>query len=132
MNKKQAMGERILRHGLALRRLFCNDDWPKGSGLGPVAPCKALRRIETKADRISTDYCNGVVEIEVVDAFEERAYKRIAKLLPKLPAEAFHYNRDPRGYALKIDDKYMREHKIDLHRDFGGYGILAPDLREQV
>ncbi len=30
-----------------------------------------------------------------------------------------------------IDDEWMREHPaVRLHRDWGGYGILAPDLRE--
>ncbi len=50
-------------------------------------------------------------------------------------------NRDPRGYALKIDDAWMAEHGnatdhpsksptavCRLHRDWGGYGIIAPDL----
>lgn len=37
-------------------------------------------------------------------------------------------NRDPRGYALKIDDKWMREHKAALHQDWGGYGIIAPEI----
>lgn len=37
-------------------------------------------------------------------------------------------NRDPRGYALKIDDGWMREHNAELHRDWGGYGIIAPEI----
>ena len=40
-------------------------------------------------------------------------------------------NLDPRGYALKIDDEWMREHKQPLghlHQDWGGYGILAPEI----
>jgi len=41
-------------------------------------------------------------------------------------------NRDPRGYALKIDDAWMREHNVALHRDWGGYGIIAPDLTEDA
>jgi hypothetical protein len=40
-------------------------------------------------------------------------------------------NRDPRGYALKIGDDWMSAHHTSrLHRDMGGYGILAPDLTE--
>ena len=47
-------------------------------------------------------------------------------------------NLDPRGYSLKIDDEWMSEAKgrdefydtaaRSLHRDMGGYGIIAPDL----
>lgn len=38
--------------------------------------------------------------------------------------------RDPRGYALKIRDEWMAKHETALHRDWGGYGIIAPDLSE--
>lgn len=39
-------------------------------------------------------------------------------------------NRDPRGYALKIDDEDMRRLGLQIHSDWGGYGIIAPDLSE--
>lgn len=38
-------------------------------------------------------------------------------------------NLDPRGYALKINDDYMRAHNLKLYRDYGGYGIIAPALK---
>ena len=59
-------------------------------------------------------------------------------------------NRDPRGYALKIADAWMNQRReqwdrqiakkgkkaiaagswalLRLHRDFGGYGIIAPEI----
>ena len=37
-------------------------------------------------------------------------------------------NGDPRGYALKIRDEYVRAHDLAIHRDWGGYGILAPEI----
>ena len=38
-------------------------------------------------------------------------------------------NKDARGYALKIDDEWMRAHPgVWLHSDWGGYGILAPEI----
>lgn len=51
----------------------------------------------------------------------------------KLPGPArnlvpIFVNRDPRGYALKIDDAWMREHRPGLHQDWGGYGIIAPEI----
>lgn len=42
-----------------------------------------------------------------------------------------HINTDPRGYALKIDDTVMRSGTYDtvkLDRDWGGYGILSPQI----
>ena len=39
-------------------------------------------------------------------------------------------NGDARGYALKIDDEYIRNNNFNIHRDWGGYGIIAPDFRE--
>lgn len=39
-----------------------------------------------------------------------------------------HENGDARGYALKIEDNYMRENNIVLFQDWGGYGIIAPDF----
>ncbi len=37
-------------------------------------------------------------------------------------------NGDPRGYSLKIDDEWMRAKRPRLHSDWGGYGILAPEI----
>jgi len=34
-----------------------------------------------------------------------------------------------RGYALKIDDEFVKGKQI--HRDMGGYGILAPEINEK-
>ncbi len=46
-------------------------------------------------------------------------------------APPIFFNRDPRGYALKIKSEWMHAHpELPLHRDWGGYGILAPDLTD--
>jgi len=37
-------------------------------------------------------------------------------------------NGDPRGYALKINDKYVRENQLRIYSDMGGYGIIAPEF----
>ena len=37
-------------------------------------------------------------------------------------------NGDCRGYALKIKDQYVRENNLKIQTDFGGYGLIAPDL----
>ena len=123
--KKQRQADQILRHGLALRRQFCNNDL----SVFPTMLCKALRRIETKGNRLATDYCNVEgFDPATLERHDKRTMKRLAELLPGLPAEAIHLNHDPRGYYLKIDDKYIRDNKIELYRDWGGYGIIAPEF----
>lgn len=47
---------------------------------------------------------------------------KIARILGYRPVGLF-VNGDPRGYALKVQP----EHAGDLRKDWGGYGLLAPD-----
>lgn len=126
MNKKQRMAEQILKHGMDLKRIFFND--PYGEP-GPVTVAKAVHRLEVKAHRMAEDYCNGVI----TEAFNDRQEGSIMKSLDKIlgfkaKGIPVFFNGDPRGYALKIDDAYVREHNLDIHRDWGGYGILAPEF----
>ena len=46
------------------------------------------------------------------------------------PVVPIFLNGDPRGYALKIPDDYVRDNDLNIHRDWGGYGIIAPDLAD--
>ena len=124
--QRKTMMEKIEKHGSLLIKLFGGPD-----SLQPVALCKVLRRIETNISRKALDYCNGIYNgtFEQLTDNGDKYRTQIAKLLPGLPARAIHINYDPRGYALKIDDAFMRSEEIfGLHRDFGGYGILAPDF----
>ena len=122
--KAQHMYDRIRKHSADLNRIFGLDE-------DPVALCKRLRRLETKAHQLAEDYCNGLLESP---AYELQAGQLLAKVDQLLHYETagvpLLLNGDPRGYALKIDDDYVREHNLDIYRDWGGYGILAPDLRE--
>lgn len=54
-----------------------------------------------------------------------------AAIRNRKPLVPIFINRDPRGYALKIDDEAIRElraHGKPIYSDCGGYGILAPDF----
>jgi hypothetical protein len=56
-------------------------------------------------------------------------------LMPKATVEDFlkfgiFLNTDPRGYALKIPDDIVKENAWTIHKDWGGFGIIAPDLNE--
>ena len=83
------------------------------------------------SDRLR-ESCRWRPDLQCKDAQYDKWYdKRVAwvsELLPNLPKEAIKINTDPRGYALKIEDSYVKEQKLDIHRDWGGYGILAPDF----
>ena len=126
MTKKQKRDEAILLHGFDLVRNFGN-----GSTGGPVTLCKALRRLETSWGRKAEAMCNGELDLadNKLESMTTRAKKRISELLPNLPIEAIKINLDPRGYALKVRTEYMKSAEInDLHKDWGGYGILAPEI----
>lgn len=124
MNKREALYQRITAHGETLKTVFALD-----AGLDPVQLCKALRRLETLAHRLTTDYCNGKT-FEL--AYEQETAKILARVdkLTNYKAQGLpvFVNGDPRGYALKLDMDTMKT--VKLHRDMGGYGILAPDLND--
>jgi hypothetical protein len=63
---------------------------------------------------------------------EKRIMQGVANLLDH-GAERINVflNGDPRGYALKIRDTDVRARKLDIHTDWGGYGIIAPDFNEE-
>ena len=124
--------EAITWHGLQLLAIF-----PDAIERDPVALCKKIRRIETAVSRPILDYCNGDCTMEECDAACSKARARVRTLLgiderhPACMNSVLIINRDPRGYALKIDDSTMRANAWQLYRDMGGYGILAPEINEK-
>ena len=85
---------------------------------------RELSRIERDTTRITTMACNGDVSQEALDRFCDRALHRVAKAFGgTLPAGIF-INRDPRGYALKLDSD-VRPIPEGMTKDWGNYGLLA-------
>lgn len=126
--------EAIRRHGNSLLAAF-----PNATEKDPVALCKKLRRIETSLQKPLVDYCNGEngMTMEKLDPICEKARNRAAALLGMSDGcqvvTGIHVNRDPRGYALKLDDEWVRNYRkngASFYTDMGGYGILAPDLNQ--
>lgn len=126
--------EAIKTHGENLNRIF-------KTGVEPITLCKKLRRLENKAHQLATDYCNGEngVTTETWDAKTKPVMEKVYKLLnngiynddrPHMRRVPVFLNGDARGYALKINDSYIKTFGIKLHTDWGGYGIVAPDLSE--
>lgn len=127
-NKHDRMYEQITKHGNNLNAIFHTD-------LDAVTLCKKLHSLEVKAHKLATDYCNGENGI-TTDNWDEKTepiLKAVRKLLNVTDTFPIFVNGDARGYALKIDDKYMTkcQHLAGydrLHKDWGGYGILAPEF----
>lgn len=118
--------ERMLRHGYAIMRIF-----PHAAKLyqgQPVALYKRLHRIEAEAHSWAERCCNE-------DISEDKQTRKDASILDRLDAVLgfrasgipVFVNGDPRGCALKIDDAYVREHKLEIDRDWGGYGLICPE-----
>jgi hypothetical protein len=142
--------EAIRQHGQQLLAIF-----PNASEQEPLELCRRLRRLEGEAARYALRGCNGP-EWESEEAQEKAAARILGKVNELLGQERDNcaacegsgyvidfaairkmprivpvfLNGDPRGYSLKIEDSWMREHKAELHRDWGGYGILAPEIKE--
>tara|TARA_B100001113_G_scaffold192370_1_gene157690 strand:- start:717 stop:1094 length:378 start_codon:yes stop_codon:yes gene_type:complete len=122
-NKKQEMYQQIERHGDNLKVIFSLSD-----DTDSIKLCRKLFRLENKAHRLAQDDYNGIN----VNAEVEKIFKSISKILNLKNINDFKifFNNDPRGYALKIDDEFVSKNKLEIHRDWGGNGILAPDFSE--
>ncbi len=126
--KKQRMYAEIEKHGNNLNAIF-------NTPLDSITLCKKLRRLEAKAHKIALDYCNGDngIDSENIDTHTKPILDAVKKILFAQSynvqrEKAIFFNGDARGYALKISDSFVREKKLTIYTDFGGYGILAPDF----
>lgn len=128
--------EAVKRHGEALLAAFQN-----AKEKDPVALCKKLRRIENQVAPMILKNCNEGVPENELDKATDRALTRTADLLgiKARSAKAIEFvfvNRDPRGCALKLSSEWTALHndsqrkagKTTITTDWGGYGLLAPDL----
>ena len=110
--------QRVIKHGKQLLAIF-----PDSIESDPVKLCRKLRRLERRgnehAEKLCSDehYCNEVDHEQIHDVILRAVQKLLHSPRPWL-------NQDPRGYALKVDLVGGEA----LHTDWGGYGIIAPDL----
>jgi hypothetical protein len=131
--KKETMYAEIEKHGNNLNAIFHTE-------LDPITLCKRLRSLEKKASQIAYDYCDGKIQTDEIDKFTTPIMDKVYKLLnngkynddrPHQKKVPVFFNSDCRGYALKINDSYVRMLETagkTIYRDWGGYGILAPDF----
>ena len=127
--RKEKLYELIFTHGERVKKFF---NMPASTD--PIGLCKQLRRLENKARRVQDIHALGHYE----ESAREEA-KIVSKLkdvlMPTATIEEFlkigiFLNTDQRGYALKIPDEVVKGHKF--YRDWGDFGIIAPDLREDL
>lgn len=118
------MMERIADHGQKLIEFFTLDP-----DTNPVTLCKKLRRLEIKSNAMMVDYCNGDLDGDEIESYcLDDLRPKLEKILGPGNMEHIYINRDPRGYTLKINE--IASTRASFHKDWGGYSIIAPDLRE--
>lgn len=78
------------------------------------------------ATKATTAYCNGEIDEVACDEACRFAAEAVARIFGGVPA-GFFVNRDPRGYALKLDNE-VTTIPDGMHKDWGGYGILAATI----
>jgi len=120
--KKDLMYEQIRKHGENLLSLF-----PDTKFTDAVKLSKALYRLENRYHREAEAFCNGGIDIDVWGIIQDEAELAVKHITGNTDIPII-INGDARGYTLKIDSDYMYANNVKLHRDWGGYGILAPDL----
>jgi hypothetical protein len=120
-SQKTTMYQQIEKHGNDLNRIF-------NTGLDAITLCKKLHSLEKKANKLATDWCNGVINSENIDSHINPILNKVYSILGSNPVVPIQFNGDARGYALKISDKVVRENNLQIYTDWGGYGIIAPDF----
>jgi len=125
---KQEIKERVIKHINDLQAFFKLPDMTESQKLNLA---RKLRRLEATAHGLQEKQCNGTIEEADAIAEETKIMDKLDALLDFRKQEIpVFINGDPRGYALKIEDDYTRNSNKQIHRDWGGYGIIAPDLSE--
>jgi hypothetical protein len=120
MNEKQRQAEWKARHLKAL------------ATLGFTGSYRTLKTLEGRMRGAALAYCNDYdYGEEKLEAMKEQTAVAVARLFGGELPKGFKINSDPRGHALKIDLEELTEAERDslrgIHRDFGGYAILAPE-----
>lgn len=125
LTKKDEMYQKIVKHGEQLKAIF-----KLPAETEPIKLCKSLRRLETKASRVATNWCNGDITEEEFFNEKGKILMGLQKIIGQGLEPTVFFNSDPRGYAIKIDDKWCIENRqsFPIYTDWGGYGIIAPDF----
>lgn len=127
MNARQRMKEQIRQHGENLTKVFNLD-------MDADTLARKIHRLEVKAHQLATDYCNGNngVTTETWEGLSDAILDKLDKLTNyRAQGIPVFVNGDARGYALKIDEPWVKGYTSKggrIYTDWGGYGILAPEF----
>ncbi len=93
-----------------------------------------LKKLDDKAHIFAEHCCS--YEISEIEQEEQEKYfmSELLALIGSHNKDKVFYNGDPRGFTFKIPhelvNKFYETDKISIYRDWGGYGIIAPDFRD--
>ena len=124
MNKRERMYKQIEKHGQDLLRIF-----PNALETDAIKLCKKLHTLEMQARRLTMILCDGVASAERVaaDAKLAKIHDKVTQLLGvECRWRHIFINYDARGYAIKLSGDFSGSRGI--YKDWGGYGIIAPDF----
>jgi hypothetical protein len=126
--KKEQRAQELTAHYERLGKLFEQQGGKTATGKTLTGKKLSLElfKLEQQAHKAAEDYCNGVIQLEVWDRITTSIETQVFILMPSL--KGFFINGDPRGYALKIKTETMLKENYPLTRDWGGYGILSPEI----
>lgn len=127
MTKVEQRKQALLKHYGSLEKLasLCGIPNPDGKKLS-----LKLFKIEQEMNKAAVDYCNGEMHHVTYKLKQDINLQRVETLFNN-NLKGFFINSDPRGYSLKIQDDIFRaeyREQTGLTSDWGGYGILSPDL----
>lgn len=129
LSKKDQRAAKLIAHYATCERLakYLGMEKPDGKKIS-VALFKLERKAHANTERACNDSSYGQTE-QMLD--RERVYDEVRRALTAIPP-GFFVNGDPRGYALKIDNETSKGkaliEAVKLYTDWGGYGILSPDI----
>jgi hypothetical protein len=90
-----------------------------------------IKRIETDGHRQAERYCNGDIDSDEQVKIEKKLRANLDATLKYAKSDVVRnifFNWDPRGHFIKINDDYVRNNKLKIETDWGGYGIVCPDF----
>ena len=126
MNKKQRRTEQLERHYNTLSQLA---EYYSGSLTDGKKLSLRLLKLENAAHKITTDQCNGDGNQAEQEQELTAIMEQVKKLFPYI--QHLFINGDARGYAIKLKEveaRKLRDAGINIHNDWGGYGILSPEI----
>lgn len=87
-----------------------------------------LKELERLGHRSAEDHCNGTIDGEQMQAIKDSIRSQFEAMVPDIVAQRNLYlNTDPRGYFLKFSDAWVRGARVEIERDWGGFGIICPE-----